>query len=142
MKNKPKPQPNPLKRARVTSISVSRVYNTGNYTNVKYEIGAEVPKGGSAVQTLRDLVHTIQMLKPVRKPDCIERLKEIQKKTLEEQSAYEKEHAKEWAEEAAEYHQRCHERLEAIFRLDELGGAATHRDAKQSWDNYDDDTPF
>lgn len=137
MKTKTRKKPSP----RVRHISVSRVYNTGNYTNVKYEIGAEVPRGASATGTLRELVHVITMLKPFRKPESIERLEEARKKTAEEQSTWEKEHLEQWSEESAAYHQRCADRTAALQSLDDLGGSMEKRDAKNSWVD-DDDTPW
>lgn len=119
---------------------MSRVYNTGNYTNVSYSITAEVPKGASAKGTLFELCHTMQLLKPIKRPDCLDRLERVRKKPAEEQSAYEKENLPEWMEQAEVYARRLADRQAALESLDDLGGAMEKRDAKTSWD--DDDTYF
>lgn len=128
-------------KARVTNISVSRLYNLGNYQNVKYDIAAEVPKGASAVETMRQLVHILQMLEPLRRPHSYSMFKEAIKKTNTEQSAYEKEHVKEWQEEAAAFELKRELRDKAFMALDDLGGSLIAKDAKDTWDDPDD-TPF
>lgn len=77
--------------ARIDSIGVSKVYNTGNYTNVKYELHAAPEPGDDAAAVLKELVYIIQMLRPLYKPDCFDSFTRAIKKTEEEQSAYERE---------------------------------------------------
>lgn len=135
---KPRKRPSP----NVVSVSVSRVYNTGNYTNIKYDLVAQVPKGASAKGTLYELHHIISMLKPVRKPDCAASFEAARKKPAEEQTNWEKEHAQEWDDQMAAYHQRIADRNEALHSLDDLRGAMEKRDAKNNWSYQDDDCPF
>lgn len=136
MKTKQRKRPSP----KVTHIEVSRVYNTGNYTNVKYTLGAEVPRGASATGTLRELVYVLSLLKPISRPDCLDSLERARKKTAEEQTAYEKENVESWAERSAAFHQRCADRLAAVNSLDDLGASMEKRDAKKTWD--DEDVPW
>lgn len=138
MKPKPRKKPSP----KVVTVSVSRVFNTGNYTNVKYDLTAQVPKGASAKGALFELHHIINMLKPVRKPDCESSLETARKKPAEEQSAWEKDHLQEWADQMGAYHQRIADRNSALQSLDDLGGAIEKRDAKKNWSYQDDDCPF
>lgn len=126
-------------KARITSISVSRLYNTGNYTNVKYDLTAEVPEGASAVEALRQMVYTLQCLKPFTKPSCLQSFEEAVKKTETEQTNLEKENLPEWRERVQEYHTRKANRDAAVLALDELGGTTVRRDAKNCWDDPDDD---
>lgn len=129
----------PKPKARITSISVSRLYNTGNYTNVKYDLTAEVPEGASAVEALRQMVYTLQCLKPVSKPSCLESFQAAVKKTETEQTNYEKENLPEWRERIQEYQTLKANRDAAVLALDDLGGTSIRRDAKNSWDSWDDD---
>jgi hypothetical protein len=134
---KPRKRPTP----KIVSVSVSRVYNTGNYTNIKYDLTAQVPKGASAKGTLYELHHIISMLKPVREPDCRSQFDAAVKKPAEEQTNWEKDHLKEWSDMMASYHQRIAARNAALQSLDDLGGAIEKRDAKKNW-SYEDDCPF
>ena len=127
---------------KVTHIEISRVYNTGNYTNVKYSLGVEVPKGASPKATLFELVHIMTMLKPFSRPRGMKELEDARKKTAEEQTNYEKEHLEQWMQDSQEYHQKCADRQAALASLDDLGGAIEKRDAKSNWNDYDDDTPW
>lgn len=135
MKTKTKKQP----KARITSISVSRLYNTGNYTNVKYDLTAEVPEGASAVEALRQMVYTLRCLRPISRPSCSESFEAAVKKTEKEQTNYEKENLPEWRDRMAVYHTQKANRDAAVLALDDLGGTRTKRDAKNSWDSWDDD---
>lgn len=133
--------PKTRKRSRITSIQVSRLYNTGNYTNISYSLTAEVPKGGSALETLKQLYYVIQMLKPLRKPECLDRFKTASAKMEGEQSEYEKEHLPEWREEIVNFEALKAAREAAVKSLDDLGGSSQRRDAKRDWED-DNDTPF
>jgi hypothetical protein len=133
--------PKAPKRSRIVQVEVSALYNLGNYSNVRYSLSAEVPKGGSARQTLYDIRHILGMLKPVREPDCADTLERVLAKPEEDRSAYEKEHLQEWAETVGKFKGRQDRRERALRLLDELGGASEFRDAKETWGDPDD-SPF
>lgn len=135
MKTKKKQTP----KARVTSIAVSRLYNLGNYQNVKYDIAAEVPLGGSAKDTLLELLYILQMMKPSHRPSCWEETKAAEKKLPTELTEREKMHLQEWQEECGAYRRHCVERDEAVASLDSLGGSSHAKDARKSWDFQDSD---
>lgn len=126
--------------ARIDSIGVSKVYNTGNYTNVKYELHAALEPGDDAAAVLKELVYIIQMLRPLYKPDCFDSFTRAIKKTEEEQSAYEKENLPAWRDTIEQYELRKSRRFEAVQSLSDLGGTITRKDAKDEWN--EDETPF
>lgn len=126
-------------KARVTSVSISRLYNLGNYQNVKYDLTAEVPKGAGAKRTLLELMYILQMLKPTRKPHCWDEATKAEKKLPSELSEREKMHLQEWQEECGAYRRHCMEREEAVSALDTLGGVSFPKDAKLTWEDRDDD---
>lgn len=136
MKNKTKKTtPN----ARVTSISVSRLFNLGNYENVKYDIAAELPEGTSAKAVLLQLASTVWALGPIRTPHCRQEYEDALKKVDAQRSNYEKEHMQEWQERMAAYHTKVAARAQAVEELDNLGATSTRKDAKNTWDDPDDD---
>lgn len=127
------------KAGKITSISVSRLYNLGNYQNIKYDLTATIGPSESSEATFRSLHWILQKLKPLREPECKRSYEEAIKLTQEKQSEYQRAHVKEWAEEMAAWTLAKHHRSEAVRLLDDLGGTSTYTDHKASWD---DDEPF
>jgi hypothetical protein len=71
----------------VTKITVARLYNTGNYEHVRYELTVEVHEGESAALALRGVTSILHRLAPDRsRPelDSIERdtLKIVEMRTM------------------------------------------------------------
>lgn len=128
-----------VKPSRVTHIAVSALYNRGNYENVKYEIGADVPRGGSPKSTLLELVEIVASLKPVRKDYDTEKALEVLAKKPDERSEYEKTHLAEFTEKVALYNGLKTRRDNALKMLENLGATITHQDGKSDWNN---DQPF
>lgn len=127
MKTKPK--------SHVTRLTIARLYSVGNYEHIRFELGAEVPKGGSAKQTLLDLGAIIARLKPVRIPYNYGVAKAALQKLPEQMSEAEKARLDEYRSIVSEYECAKNLRLEALNKLDDLGGTSKHTDAKDSWDD-------
>lgn len=130
----------PKKTGRVAYVTVSRLYNLGNYENVKYELSAEIAKGQSPSETLIKLVETIHALKPIGRPHYTDSLASARKKKLSERNEYEKEHYAAWLEEEKRFRDAQERRRQAVLDLDKLGGNSTRKDGKDSWDSTD--TPW
>lgn len=135
-------------KARITSIGLSRVYNTGNYTNIKLKLGAEVPPGASARQTLLALSRILSAANPgpnIRRSD-VERAERILanpealgKDTVDpkRRRAFIRSQVKEAKELMAQVKRHEARRELALAALDNLGGTITEKDAKLSWgDDY------
>lgn len=142
LKDLPLADPPPCKaslpKARITSVSVARLYNLGNYSNVRYDLAAEVPEGASAKNTLATLRGILQLLKPVRVPDCINDLREALAKEPVDRSNWENDHLEEWGQQVAKYESLRSARAEALKSLDDLGGSSFAKDAKDDWDEDSD----
>lgn len=136
-----KKTPKKVKLGRITYVGISRLFNAGNYENVKYELGAEVPADACPSETFRQMVFVITSLKPLRKPSCYDQYQAAAKKTEAEQSEWEKGHIKEWAEEVSNYLALKQRREEALMELDKMGSKTTYKDAKRNWES-NDDVPF
>lgn len=122
-------------KPRVTSVSVSRLYNLGNYQNVKYDLAAEVPKGASAAETLVSLSRILEALRPIRPPDCAGQLEDALKKSEADRSSWEKDHLQEWIHENDKHAAKLRRRGEAILSLDSLGGTLTFKDNSRDWED-------
>ena len=131
------------KKSAVTRLTVGRLYNLGNYEHVRYEITAEVPKGGSAKKTLLDIGAILAGLKPQKKPYDYAKMKDALAKLPEALSAYEKDNLEEWRKTVTQIEAQRNLRMEALDKLDAVGGVSEHKDAKRNWqDSYDDDCPW
>lgn len=130
-----------VKTGRVTAITISRLYNTGNYTNVKYDLSCQIEKGESAKATMLEMVRILVAIRPITRPDGLDQLARVREKKLSERSAYEKEHYGDWLRIEQEYRNSLAKRNQAVEELDRLGGSCTMKDAKLLWEDYDD-TPW
>lgn len=124
---------------RITSIAISRLYNLGNYQNIKYDLAAEVAPGQKAGEVFAELHFILASLRPFPKPSCFDDYAAAIKKPQTIQSEWEKSHLEEWTENVCAWNERRRRRDEAVRRLDELGGHSFFKDAKTGWDN---DEPF
>ena len=126
--------------SRITSISISRLYNLGNYQNIKYDLSAEVGPGESASEIFKELHFILSSLRPLARPHCLDDYERAVKKPTSEQGEYEKAHLQEWAEDIATYNERKRRRDQSVLKLNELGGSSFWKDAKANWET--DDEPF
>lgn len=131
-----------LARARVTHIAVSRLFNLGNYQNVRYDVGVDVPAEANAEDIFRELNYILAALKPIPRPNCVEELRRALKKDEADRSSYEKENWESWNEVVAAWELRKKLRQEAIKALDSLGGHSEFRDAKETWSDDPEDELF
>lgn len=145
----------------VSRVTVGRVFNLGNYENVRYEITVDVPFDESAATALVALENIISALSPKtsthsraeleREKHCVDEMRKLLAEKGEEQFRRDHSH---FVGTPEEYIQRCAESYEknlaardaweakskkARQLLDALGGAANWKDAKQDWE---DDTAF
>lgn len=142
-------------RARISRISIGRVYNLGNYEHVRFELTVDVPEGTSAAAAVRGMERLIAGLRPdktiksvadlQRDAARIDRMNEL----TDEQFAREhmgavgtrKEITRRYVQSLNADRRRrdksirLQEKARALF--DDLGGAAQWKDAKLDWDSED-----
>lgn len=144
----------------VSKITVSRLYNLGNYEHVRYELTAEVPQGESPATAIIGLEKILAGLSPKTSTHSRAELARV-RKSLEAKRAELREIGEErfrreyggFEGTAEEYLARCEASLKeneasrdawearsakARKLLDDLGGAANWRDAKSEWDDDGD----
>lgn len=122
---------------RVTSVSVSRLYNLGNYQNVRYDLSAEVPKGASATEAFTELCYILAQLRPLSEPVAVAQYKAAIKIPETDRSAYQNENLKTWEGEYHEWLVQREARAKAIKSLDELGASITRKDPPPQIDSED-----
>ena len=125
-------------KSTITRITLAKLYNQGNYEHIRFEVTADVPKGGSASQTLLDLGAVLMRLKPIRVPYNYETAKAVLQKLPEAMTEVEKAQLDDYHKVVSEYETLRALRMEALVKLDDIGGTSKHTDGKESCD----DCPF
>jgi hypothetical protein len=136
----------------ISKITIGRLYNLGNYEHIRYELTAEIPAGESPATAMIGMEKILRAINPKRPSGVlsedelqhargsIERLKALTDEecadrygvskavkiheATKELTEYEK-HSAAWNE-----HQARARKL-----LEDLGGAANLKDAKQDWED-------
>lgn len=128
----------------VTSITVARLHNLGNYEHVRYEVTVAVPDGSQPSAVLADLQAVLDDLAPnkVREYQANNARTVLARPALgADAPEYEVQHDKQRREDAQALldlqakEQRRIDRARAA--LDDLGGATRYTDAKSRWDDED-----
>jgi hypothetical protein len=139
----------------ITKITAARLYNTGNYEHVRYELTVEVPEGESPALALRGVASILHRLKPDRsrpESDSIERdtLKIVEMRTCTDEE-WQRRHGHcvgtrdeviaRYEVALAEQKKRRAESIaaeqQALKDLDDLGGAATRGGGRDPFRNDD-----
>lgn len=142
-----------MKKTKISRITVSRLYNLGNYENCSYTITVDVPDGQSAARAVFALEKILAGLKPLRNvftPVEAERkraeLIEMRKLTPERfrqrygspdggRRAYAARCWKDLAESIADSKVVFARAKKARDLFDDLGGAEKWKDAKLDWED-------
>ena len=140
----------------ITKITIGRLFNLGSYEHVRYELTAEVPAGESPATALIGLEKIITALNPKMPTGCISvEEEERRNRIINEMDALGDEEFRSlylWGENTtrADYMRETIDDLvkgveqrkewearsvKARKLLEDLGGAANWRDAKEDWDN-------
>lgn len=149
-------------KSKISRIGIGRLYNLGSYEHVRYEITVDVADGESASRVLVGLERILSALKPTAAVSSEteiaheeRRLAHMRELLAKGEEAFRQEHTF-FVGTPEEYIGRCQDSLiqnikkreewkersrKARELLDDLGGAAEWKDAKQYWDDddYDDD---
>lgn len=104
-------------KARVTSIAVSRLFNTGNFTNARYDISAEVPPGVSASETITHISKILEAMRPISSPSCMGSYLQAIKRKESELSNYEIENMPAWKEQMAEFYAKKAARNKTVIEI-------------------------
>jgi len=78
-------------KPRISSITVGRVYNLGNYENINYKITAEIPEGNNTADVFTQLEQVLEGLNPNNPVGNweIQRANELLSKPAKELNSYE-----------------------------------------------------
>ena len=146
----------PEEDMKVTRITVGRVFNLGNYENVRYEISVDVPEGESPATALVGMEKIISALSPKTSTHSRSELDREKHRVEEMRHALAGKGEEEFRRNHGhfvgtpdEYIARCAQsnaenvakrdawearREKARQLLDDLGGAAIWKDAKLDWE--------
>lgn len=140
-------------KSRITRITVSRLYNLGNYENCSYSITVDVAEGESAARCVRGLEHILQGLKPLRdvlspqeaarKRESIEQMKKLTDEDFRARygeptggrRAYTQRCLIDLKKEVEASLHKVERAKKARDLFDDLGGAEKWKDAKLDWED-------
>lgn len=126
----------------VSKITISRLYNLGNYEHIRYEISVDVPAGESAANAAKDLYEILQDLRPnsvsaftannaqrtLERPELAADADQTTRmRDLEDRSLARKVFQK-WVDEQDR-------QARARKALDAVGGSIRYHDAKMDWND-------
>lgn len=140
---------------KVTKITIGRLYNLGNYEHIRYEVTVEVPAGESAATACMGLEKILERLNP-KMPHGVPSQGEL--RTLAHSLASTRESDDQTirrdygVSKYGRIRQLTHQLAEGQIRLSrwekqrhvarillqDVGGAANLRDAKDDWSDLDD----
>lgn len=124
-------------KSHITRITVSRLYNLGNYEHIRYELTADVPYGCSAKLAMSKLVKILQGANP--KPPFsrveYEKAKTSISKPLSKMDAYDHDNANYYRRTIDLVDKWNEGQKKALDLLHRFGGTADHKDAKLDWEN-------
>ncbi len=126
---------------RVTSITIGRLYNLGNYEHVRFELTVEVPEGRSAAAALANTVTVLKGFGPIKSEFGYQRYLNLAKtpepRLSDPPTNAEKQDHAEWVRAqrlATQYAAALKRREAALDLLDRMGGTSIYRDSKLDWD--------
>lgn len=134
-------------RARVTRVSIDRLYNLGNYEHIKYSIGIEIPEGADVLESVSKLRQVLRALKPLKAEGYTEKkARQIVDMTPEEREQAVKDTRISMEDTVAapilvgRLDARKARRERALQLFNNLSGQDVYTDHKEQWDdNYDDE---
>lgn len=131
-------------KTRITRFSIGRVHNLGNYENVRYEVQVDVAEGENVTQLMTNLENILEEVRAVSNVSewDYERAKEKLAKPASELSESELQNLDIYKKRVADYESVNARRQKAKDALNSLGGNEVYRDAKDDWENNDEDTPW
>lgn len=147
-----------MKKLKVSRITIGRVYNLGNYENVRYELSVDIGPGESAAAAGRGLSKIINALKPAKGSIktasalvCEDRrilaMRELLEKhgpeVFQQRQGHFEGTAKQYIKRCADSHREevkaraewLKRRAKAVEAFDDLGGTEQWKDHKQDWDD-------
>lgn len=111
-----------VKVAKVKTITIAALYNTGNYEHVRYELTVEVPNGVNAKDALLDTTAILAALRPIKQPWNYDSIKARLAKHPDQLTEAEKASREDDLKVIAEFETARVIRAQAIEKLDQLGG--------------------
>lgn len=136
--------------SKVTRIGVGRVYNLGNYENCRYELSVDVGDDAKPSRILRNLVHILVVANP-KSPVAAWDVESAKKRLANPEEWHKnvtpekerrrqiKQMVKEAKETVAKYEAWEKARVRALRLLDSIGMNIAHKDAKNDWDDWDEE---
>jgi hypothetical protein len=135
--------------AKITKITIARLYNLGNYEHERFEIEVAVPEGASAARAMVAVERILSELNPKCPVDVSAMMEADRRFKWSDEDWQRSRWEPSWQQAKADNAQKLKEltfeytqwkqRQARVRRLlDDLGTASHYRDAKQNWEDDHD----
>lgn len=120
-----------MNNARITSFSIGRLHNLGNYEHIRYEVTVAVPTDASASQAMAHVEDVLKRIAPVKRDSysC-----QHHQHIIANPLKYSAEEITTSQAYLDEVQSREVARTDALKEFDAIGGIKTYTDAKEQWD--------
>ncbi len=124
-------------KTRVTHINVGRVYNLGNYENLRVELSVDIAPSDDPTKVFRSIENILRDLRAKSGVDRydLHRAKEALAKPESELDEYEQKKLKSYREYVAKHEASLARRQKAREALATLDYTSEHKDHKLDWDD-------
>ncbi len=131
--------PETLEKSRVSRLNVGRVYNLGNYENMRVEVTVDIGLEDDPARVLRSVQNILTDLQAKHGVQSYElsRAREVLAKPESELDETEKLNLSSYRTKVAKYEEAMGRRTKAREALSTLNYTSEHRDAKDGWDDED-----
>lgn len=123
--------------AKVASVSLDRLHNLGNYEHLKFSVRVDLDEDDNAGQVIHNLERMLGALAPVERDYAIESAVEFLSNPENADADPEKIALRKQI--VAKHEAKVARRRAALQAFDDLGGISTHTDAKEKWEDQDQD---
>lgn len=129
-----------IEKSRVSKIHIGRVFNLGNYENIRYEISVDVGTNDNPAEVLTWLEKILNNLYAKSSIDAYElrRAREAVAKNPEELDVWDKNNLESYKAKIADHDAAMERRKKARQLLNTLNASSEFTDHKLDWEDGDD----
>lgn len=127
----------PIEKTRVTSITVERLFNLGNYENIKYGVRVEIAQGDDPARVFASLENILKDLRAKHRVSdwFLRRAKKVLAMPETELDEIEKEKLGDYQAAVAKVEEVEMRRRKARAALATLDYTSEHKDHKEDWED-------